>query len=428
MKSFLLCLLITTVYQINAQISEKELNKIMQQLTIEEKALMVVGAGMSLPGLAESTDAPQAIVGTTKDKVPGAAGTSHKNIKLRFPTVVFADGPAGIRIDPKREDFPNQTFYATAFPTATSLASSWNTELVKQVGQAFGREGKEYGVDFLLAPALNINRNPLGGRNFEYYSEDPVVSGKIAAAFVNGVQVEGIGATIKHFVANNSETNRTELNTVVSERALREIYLKGFQIALRESKPWSVMSSYNRINGVYASENEELLTKILRDEWQFEGFVMTDWYAGKDAAAQMKAGNDLIMPGTNKNIETIINAVESGKLDIGILDRNIKYILKQYANTPSFKHYKPTGRPDLERNKLIAREAASEGMVLLKNKSTLPLKASSKIALFGVTSFETISGGTGSGDVNKAYMVSVTEGLQNAGFQLDETVNTVYRA
>jgi len=426
MKKTILLLLLVLGFQVQAQLSTEKADSIISQLSLEEKVYLVVGTGMDIPGFSEESNAPQSIVGETQNKIPGAAGTSYPNKKAGFPAVVFADGPAGIRISPTRPDASDQTFYATAFPTAISLASTWNVALVREVGRAFGNEGKEYGIDFLLAPALNIHRNPLGGRNFEYYSEDPVLSGKIAAGFVNGVQEEGIGATIKHFVANNSETNRTELNTVVSERALREIYLKGFEIAIEESNPWALMSSYNKINGVYASENENLLTKLLRDEWHFKGFVMTDWFAGKDPVAQMIAGNDLLMPGTNAQSKRILEAVRSGELDEKILDRNITHILKQYIKTPSFNNYIPSGKPDLKAHKSLARKAAAEGMVLLKNDAALPVTKAAKVALFGVTSYETIAGGTGSGDVNKAYSVSLFEGLQNAGFLVDKNLSANY--
>ena len=426
MKTLILLLFVAVAINLNAQVSDEKLDQIIGQLSLEEKVYLVVGTGMEIPGMMTKDEGPQGVVGSTKDKVPGAAGTSYTIKKFDFPAVVLADGPAGVRIDPKRESQPDQTFYATAFPTASSLASSWDVDLLKEVGKAFGKEAKAYGVDFLLGPALNIHRNPLGGRNFEYYSEDPVLSGKLTVGFVNGIQSEGVGATIKHFVANNSETNRMQLNTVVSERALREIYLKGFQIAVEESQPWSVMSSYNKINGIYTSENEELLTKILRDEWHFKGFVMTDWFGGMDAVAQMKAGNDLIMPGRKDQINAIKEAVKSGALNENILDRNIKYILRQYYKTLSFKNSTITNKPDLEASKIVARNAATESMVLLKNNETLPIKTNTKIALFGNSAFETIAGGTGSGDVNKAYMVSIFEGFKNAGFDVDSDLVSEY--
>ncbi len=427
MKKVILLLLIGFVGQINAQTNtDDKINEIIDQLSLEEKVYLVIGTGMNFPGLSSKENGPEDIVGPTIDIVPGAAGTSYTIKKLNLPAVVFADGPAGIRIDPTRKEFPNKTYYATAFPTASSLASSWDIDLFYEVGRAFGNEAKAYGVDFLLGPALNIHRNPLGGRNFEYYSEDPVLSGKLTSGFVNGIQSEGVGATLKHFVANNSETNRLQLNTVVSERALREIYLKGFEIAIKESQPWSVMSSYNKINGVYASENKDLLTKILRDEWGFEGFVMTDWTAGKDAVSQMKAGNDILMPGKTDQASAIIEAVKSGTLDESILDINIKNILRQYQKTLSFNNKICSNTPDFEVNKMVARQAATESMVLLKNKDVLPLNNNIKVALFGNASYETIAGGTGSGDVNKAYMVSIKEGLSNVAFQLDSGLISDY--
>jgi len=399
---------------------------ITKKLSLDEKVLLLVGTGMDLSILSGNTSA----VGTTEDKVPGAAGTSYVIPGLDIPAIVFADGPAGVRINPIRKSTPDKKYFATAFPVATMLASSFNVDLVQKIGSAFGNECKEYGVDILLAPALNIHRNPLGGRNFEYYSEDPIISGKMAAAFTIGVQSQGVGVSIKHFAANNQETNRTSVNTIVSERALREIYLKGFEIAIKESDPWTVMSSYNKINDVYTSERADLLTTILRDEWGFKGFVMTDWFGGKNAVEQVKAGNDLLMPGTEEQKNAIINAVKDGSLSIEDVDRNVAKILNIYVKTASYLNYKPSGNPELELHKEIARNAASEGMVLLKNdKQTLPLSIQKdNIALFGIGSYNTIAGGTGSGDVNKAYSVSIAEGLEKAGFKLNKEIAEAFQA
>jgi beta-glucosidase len=405
------------------KLGKNSIKEVVAAMTLEEKAHLVVGNARRR-GTPQNTPA----IGETQDKVPGAAGTTFPIQRLGIPSIVVADGPAGLRISPFRNKDSSRSYYATAFPVATLLASTWDTALVKKIGVAFGSEVRDYGVDILLAPALNIHRNPLGGRNFEYYSEDPLIAGSMTAAIVNGIQSNGVGTSIKHFAANNQETHRNTVNTIVSERALREIYLKGFQIAVKRSAPWTVMSSYNKLNGTYTSEEYDLLTTILRKEWSYKGFVMTDWSGGKDPIAQMKAGNDLLMPGNQQQVQKIIDAVNHDSLAINILDQNVERILNIILLSPSFRGYKYSDKPDLKSDAQVSRLAATEGMILLKNNNALPLTPRNKIAVFGNTSYDIIAGGTGSGDVNKAYTTSLAQGLQNAGYGLDEALENRYTA
>ena len=401
--------------QLSAQpkLTADNIDEVLEAMTLEEKAALCVGSGWdSMLGITSSSDV----------LVSGAAGTTRAIERLGIPMTVNADGPAGVRINPTREG-DSRTYYATGFPVGTAIASSWDTELVEHMTSAMGNEVLEYGVDVLLSPAMNIHRNPLCGRNFEYFSEDPVLAGKISAAYVRGVQSNGVGTSVKHFAVNNQETNRAENDSRVDTRALREIYLKGFEITVKEAQPWTIMSSYNKLNGEYAQQSHDLLTKILRDEWGFDGIVMTDWGSKEGTVKAAAAGNDLMMPGNATETQRIIDAVKSGELSEADLDRNVRNMLNYIVKTPHFRNYKYSDAPDLKAHAAAARAAATESMVLLKNDGgVLPLKGTETVAMFGISSVDFVAGGTGSGNVNKAYVVNMVQGLENAGFTLVEDI------
>jgi beta-glucosidase len=404
------------------QLGKNPISEVIAAMTLDEKVRMVVGKYKPSPLPADYDSV------ANQQKVQGAAGDGFSIPRLGIPSIIYADGPAGLRIDAQRKNDSSSTYHATAFPVATLLASTWDTALVEKVGKAMGLEVLEYGVDILLAPGMNIHRNPLTGRNFEYYSEDPLIAGNMAASLVKGVQSNGVGTSVKHFAANNQESNRAGVDVIVSERALREIYLKGFEIAIKKGQPWTVMSSYNKINGAYTSESYDLLTTMLRDEWKYKGFVMTDWGGGKDAIVQMKSGNDLLMPGTEAQIKSITEAVKKGDLDSNILNRNVERILNIIAQSPCFKKYAYSNKPPLKDHAIVSHQAATEGTILLKNeKGSLPLSGSGqKIAAFGNRSFDILPGGQGSGYVNYAYKISLQEGLEKAGFIVNKDMEKLY--
>lgn len=423
-KKLLLATLSLFVIAASAQIPQlgkSSLDEVIHAMTLDEKIDLLVGSQGNV-----STNAT-ATIGNSSKLVAGAAGQMNGIPRLGIPAIVVADGPAGLRIDATRPG-TTRKFYCTHFPVATVMSSTWNPQLVYNVGEAMGNEVLHYGVDILLAPATNIQRNPLDGRNFEYYSEDPLLAGTVCAAMIKGVQSNGVGTSLKHFALNNQETNRTSNNVIGSPRTFREIYLKPFEIAVKTAQPWTVMTSYNKINGTMTSERSDLITNILRREWGFKGMVMTDWYGGQHVTLQMEAGNDLLMPGKKSQRDDIKKAVLNGRLSMDIIDRNVRHILELILRTPRFKGYVADNQPDLKAHAVLTRQAAQEGMVLLKNtRNTLPLHSKIKnIAVFGRTSYDFIAGGTGSGNVNHAYVVSLIDGLKNGGLSIDPSVQKCY--
>lgn len=403
------------------KLTENNIDEVLKAMTLEEKATLCVGG-------ARAATVNGVTSGVAAGPVQGAAGNTRPIERVGIPMTYLADGPAGLRISPTRQG-TSQTFYCTGFPIGTLLASSWDVNLVQKVTTAMGNEVLEYGVDVLLAPGVNLHRNPLCGRNFEYYSEDPVLSGNMAAAYIKGVQSNNVGTSIKHYAANNQETNRNEDDARISTRALRELYLKNFEIAITKGEPWTVMSSYNQLNGEYTQQSEDLLTKVLRDDWGYKGIVMTDWGSKAGTVKSAASGNDLMEPGNQTEIDRLVAAVKDGSLSEADLDRNVRRMLEYIVKTPAFKQYKYSNKPDLDAHARIAREAADEAIVMLRNEhNTLPISGTGKVAVYGISSIDFVAGGTGSGDVNKAYVVNMVDAMKNAGFTLDESLTDYYNA
>jgi beta-glucosidase len=421
-----LLLLASTAFsqQTLPQLGKSSVQDVVKAMTLQEKVDLVIGQGMFLPGMAFPGMGGGGEPTAAQKRVLGAAGTTVAIPRLGIPAIVVCDGPSGTHAF---NGGKSRIYYATAWPVGTLLASSWDTAVLRKVGDAYGKEAKDFGIDVILGPGMNIHRNPLGGRNFEYYSEDPLITGTMAAAIVNGIQANGIGVSAKHFFANNNENNRNTVNVIMSERAMREIYLKGWQIMVKQSNPWTIMSSYNLVNGPYTSENPELLNTILREDLGFKGMIMTDWFSGKNVVGQQKANNHLIMPGTPQQKTAVLDAVKKGELDEKVLDQNVTEILNLVLLTPTFKGYKFTDAPPLKANAQISRWAATESMVLLKNDAkALPVEKGNSVAVFGNNALDLVAGGTGSGDVNRMYTVPLADGLFKAGYTLNANVYSTY--
>ena len=382
------------------------IDEVVSAMTLEEKVHLVIGCGMSMG---------------SDTKFPGTAGRTYDIPRLGIPSAYLADGPHRLAMAAKRE-FDSRTYHATEFPSSTTVAATFNPDAAHKVGRTLGTEVKDYGLDVLLAPGVNLMRNVLCGRNHEYYSEDPVLTGKMAAAYINGIQSRGTGTCLKHFAVNNQETNRNNNDSRLTQRPLRELYLKCFEIAVKESQPWSVMTAYNKVNGKYTCEDRELTEDILRDEWGFKGLVMSDWNAGKDAVTSIVAGNDMLQPGQDRQYKAILKAVESGTLDLALLDRSVKRVLEFVVKSHTFAGYEYPNKTDLEAHAQVDREIGAEGIVL-------PMAAGiKKVALYGTTSYDMVPAGMGFGSTGIGYYtVSMVEGLRNAGYTVDKELLNRYK-
>ncbi|MEI7848453.1 MAG: glycoside hydrolase family 3 C-terminal domain-containing protein [Chloroflexota bacterium] len=349
----------------------KDIKAIVAQMTLEEKAALCTGA---------------------------SAWTTTPVERLGVPELICSDGPHGVRRQADVNEMGAQSLPATCFPTASCLASSWDLEVVGKVGEALAEECIALKVDMVLGPGVNMKRSPLGGRNFEYFSEDPYLAGELAAHFINGVQGKGVGTSLKHFAVNNQEFQRFSISAEIDERSMREIYLPAFEKAVKQAQPWSVMCSYNKVNGIFASEQQHLMNEILKDEWGFEGLVVSDWGAVRNRVAALKGGLDWEMPGPqDSRVKAVVEAVRAGELDETVLDESVRRILRvvfMAQETPK------QGRFDQDAHHEVARYAAAESMVLLKNNGILPLQKQQHIAVIGHAAQEAHFQGGGSSHIN----------------------------
>jgi beta-glucosidase len=377
-----------------------DIESIIQQMTLEEKAALCTGEG------------PWA---TTA--IP----------RLGVPELIVSDGPHGVRRPMEASKIGSPSYPATCFPTASSLACTWDVELLYEMGQVLAEEANALNVGVLLGPGNNLKRTPLCGRNFEYFSEDPYLAGEMAASLIEGIQSRGVGTSLKHFAFNNQEYQRFSISAQVDERTMREIYLAGFEKAVKKGKPWTVMCAYNKLNGTYCAEHHELLVDILKDEWGFEGLVMSDWGAVHDRVASLKGGLDLEMPGPKPNrVQAVIKAVQDGTLDEAVLDESVRRILKiayKAAETPK------GGTFDQQAHDALARKVAAEGMVLLKNDGILPLKKDiTRIAVIGRAAKTPHYQGGGSSHINPTMVAMPLEELKKQAGTVELTYAEGYPA
>ena len=372
---------------------------LIKKLTLEEKAALCTGA---------------------------SPWTTTPIERLGVPEITVSDGPHGVRRVADVNDFIAGSLPATCFPTASCMASTWDLDLIHALGKAIAEECIALKVDVVLGPGANMKRTPLGGRNFEYFSEDPYLAGQMAASFINGVQSKGVGTSLKHYAANNQESQRMVIDARVDERALREIYLPAYETAVKTAKPWTVMCAYNKLNGTYCSENHRLLVDILKDEWGFEGFVVSDWGAVHDRVASLKGGLDLEMPGPrDRRVKAVVDAVHSGALGEEVLDESVRRILgivfKAAATTKGASF-------DTARHHALARRVAAEGMVLLKNNGILPLKEQQHVAVIGRAAEQAHFQGGGSSHINPTRVDNPFKELQQTAVNAELTYTEGYPA